>query len=388
MTVGHRSFSIPCPPSFAEGLRRVVARARFRLGSDHRSAYTPAMRHPNLRHVLAITLGISATISHSEPVSFIADHYGRPQTLVAIRGGRHLNMACVGAGKPTVIFLSGLGSGNFDWRKVQPAIGNVTRACAYDRAGYGFSEPAAEPSDVDNTVADLHALLHASRMKTPVILVGHSLGGLYATVYAERYPDEVSGMVLVDPAFSGQARTIADAVGSKAADAMAASNVQTLAALDRCIALAQSGRLSLPAEAKSDCLDNPPDPDPDLHRERDREAKTVGFQAMLRSEFQAANVVGRDGQTLDDRESANPAGHLGTMPLVVLTRGNASDLPGLSASEVVKSDAAWREGHDHLAALSTHGKNTVVPHSGHFIQLDQPSAVIAGILEVVDKVRR
>ena len=346
------------------------------------------MRHQNRCLVLAIFLGMSVSVANAVPPSFVADHYGRPQTLVAIRKERRLNMACTGAGRPAVVFLSGLGSGTFDWRKVQPAIGKIARACAYDRAGYGFSDPTTEPADVDNGVSDLHALLHASGIISPVILVGHSLGGLYATVYAQRFPNDIAGMVLVDPAFAGQARAIANAVGSQASAKMAASDVQTLAALDRCISLAETGRLALPTEAKSDCLDNLADPDPDVHRERDREAKTAGFERAIRSEVQAANIVGSDGQTIDDRESKVRGGGLGAIPLAVLTRGNHSNLPGLSAEEDAKADAVWKEGHDHLAALSTKGTNAVVPQSGHFIQLDQPGAVIAAIERVMYSARR
>jgi pimeloyl-ACP methyl ester carboxylesterase len=338
--------------------------------------------------MVAILLGTSATIAHAPPASFVASLYGRPQTRIAIGEGRRLNMVCVGEGKPTLIFLSGLGGGTFDWRKVQPTIGKTVRACAYDRAGYGYSDPSPKRSDVDQTVTDLHDLLHASGMTVPVILVGHSLGGLYATQYAQRYPADVSGMVLVDPAFADQARAIAKAVGAKAANQMAVSDQKTLAALDRCIALARVGRLSLPAEAKSDCLDNPADPDPDVHRERNREAKTIGYERTLRSEVQAANIVGNDGKTLDDRESTVRPGDLRAMPILVLTRGNRSDLPGLSPADAARADAAWKDGHDRLAALSASGRNVVVPHSGHFIQLDQPNAVVEAILKVVDRVRR
>ncbi|MDE2169741.1 MAG: alpha/beta hydrolase [Sphingomonadales bacterium] len=298
-----------------------------------------------------------------------------------------MNMVCIGAGKPTVIFLSGLGGGTFDWRKVQPAIGKLARACAYDRAGYGFSEPARAPLDLDNTMRDLHALLHSGKIATPVVLVGHSLGGLYATVYARRYGADLSGMVLVDPAFAGQQRAIALAVGPQAAGRMAESDARTLAMLDRCVALAKSGRLSSPSEAKSDCLDNPPDPDVDVHREKDREEKTYGFERAVRSEFQSANITDEGHRTINDRQSAVGSHDLGSLPLVILTRGNGSDLPGLSAQENAKADAAWREGHDRLAALSTAGSNTIVPRSGHFIQLDQPDAVIAAIRQLLERLR-
>jgi pimeloyl-ACP methyl ester carboxylesterase len=337
--------------------------------------------------IVSAALASGADCAPRTRPSFVA-HYGTPQTLVPVQGKRRLNLACVGSGKTTVVFLSGLGSGTFDWRKVQPAIGRVTRACAYDRAGYGFSDPATAPLDVTNTIADLHALLHSKAITGPVILVGHSLGGLYAVSYALRYRGDVAGMVLIDPAFGGQTRQIAKAVGPAAAGRLQAANAQTLASLDKCVALAATGRLSLPAEQASDCLDNPPDPDPDIHRERNRAAKSAASQRALRSEFEMANIVGGDGETVDDRQSNRSGSTLGAMPLAILTRGNSEALSGLSADEIAKAERAWRTGHDRLAELSIVGVNTIVPRSGHFIQLDQTEAVIAQVLKMARQVNR
>lgn len=343
---------------------------------------------------LAFLIALAAIpFSGAEPApqrrpSFVGTTYGRPRTLVAVQGARRLNLACVGSGRTTVLFLSGLGGGTFDWRKVQPVIGRVTRACAYDRAGYGFSDPATAPSDVTSTIDDLHALLHSQAIAAPVILVGHSLGGLYATTYALRYPRDVAGMVLVEPAFSGQTTQIAKAVGPAAAGRMERANKQTIVALDRCIALATTGQLSQPAEQASDCLDNPADPDPDVHKERNREAKSLAFERALRSEYEMANITGADGQTVDDHQTERSGETLGSIPLAVLTRGESETLPGLSAEEVAKADAAWRTGHDKLAALSSVGTNTIVPHSRHFVQLDQPDAVTGQIVRVLSQIQR
>jgi len=337
--------------------------------------------------LLAATLTASAESVASDRPTFVATNYGRPRTLVAVDGPRRLNLVCVGRGNTTVVFLSGLGGGTFDWRKVQPAIGRATRACAYDRVGYGFSDPATAPSDVSGTIADLHALLHSKAITAPVILVGHSLGGLYATSYALRYPRDVAGMVLVEPAFSGQAGEIARAVGPAAAGRMEAMNRQTIVVLDRCVALAVSGRLSLPAEHASECLDNPADPDSDVHRERNREAKRAAFQLALRSEYEMANITGADGLTRDDHQTGSAGVTLGAMPLAILTRGESEALSGLSADEIAKAELAWRAGHDRLARLSTVGTNTIVPRARHFVQLDRPDAVIAPILRVVSEVQ-
>jgi len=320
--------------------------------------------------------------------SFVSAHYGRPQTLVPIFNGRRLNLVCVGEGKPTVLLLSGLGGGTFDWRGVQPEMGKDTRVCAYDRAGYGFSDPSPEPGDVLHALLDLRALLHSGRISLPVVLVAHSLSGVYAVAYAKRYPEDVAAMVLVDPAFTNQSKSIAEAVGPVAAAKLEASTAGTVSFLDRCVALAQSGQLSSPAMAASDCLDNPADPDPDVHRERDREAKMAGYQRAIRSEFQNANVVGPDGRTIDDRQSGAIIGDLGAMPLSVLTRGKKGSLSGLSPTEIESAEAAWREGHDQLAGLSRMGSNELIPDSDHFIQLDHPDAVVERIRSVLAQAHR
>ena len=120
-------------------------------------------------------------------------------------GGRHINMHCAGSGSPTVVLMAGLFSWSLVWYKTQPVIAQKTRVCAFDRAAYGFSEPAPQPQIISEVVEDLHKALHAGSVPGPYVLVGHSLGGLEARVYAQRWPEDVVGMVLVDtsPAAEG-----------------------------------------------------------------------------------------------------------------------------------------------------------------------------------------
>ncbi len=84
------------------------------------------------------------------------------------------------------------------WKKVLPEISNDTTTFAYNRPGYGNSDPVATPRDGLHVADELRALLHDKGMKPPYILVGHSLGGLYMQLYARRYPEEVSALILVD----------------------------------------------------------------------------------------------------------------------------------------------------------------------------------------------
>ena len=84
------------------------------------------------------------------------------------------------------------------WIYVQPEVAKTTRVCSYDRAGYGWSDPSPYPRTANWRVEELHTLLVNASIQGPYVLVGHSLGGMLARVYAHNYQDEVIGMVLVD----------------------------------------------------------------------------------------------------------------------------------------------------------------------------------------------
>jgi pimeloyl-ACP methyl ester carboxylesterase len=114
-------------------------------------------------------------------------------------GGRHLNLECQGIGTPVVVFVAGLGdSGQAAWRTVWGQVARSTRACTYDRAGLGRSDPGPTPASYQGAADDLRALLRAGHVPGPYLLVGHSLGGLLARLYAHGHPAEVAGVVLVD----------------------------------------------------------------------------------------------------------------------------------------------------------------------------------------------
>lgn len=116
-------------------------------------------------------------------------------------GTHKLNMVCTGKAdaRPVVILEAGGGGTSGAWSAVQAALPAGIRACAYDRAGSGKSDPGPQPRTMDAEVADLHALLEKSGVTEPIVFVGQSLGGILARLYFHKYPESVAGMVLIDP---------------------------------------------------------------------------------------------------------------------------------------------------------------------------------------------
>lgn len=152
--------------------------------------------------------------------------------LVGIGGGRKMYMECRGKGRPTVVLLSGSRGSHDDWTylvdsggepirsasAVFPRVGEFARVCVYDRPGtldfdgtISSSTPVRQPTTAQDGAADLHALLGASKQKAPYVLVAWSWGGMIARQYASDHPDEVSGLVLVDPASEFEQDTLTPA---------------------------------------------------------------------------------------------------------------------------------------------------------------------------------
>ena len=141
--------------------------------------------------------------------------YARPGQLVPSDGTR-LNLYCTGSGSPTVVFDSGWEDWAPVWTIVQPEVAKWTRACSYDRAGAGFSDPGPMPRTSVRIADELRRALHNARIQGPYILVGHAFGGDNVRTFAARYPAEVAGLVLVEADVvsspderRGQARLIA-----------------------------------------------------------------------------------------------------------------------------------------------------------------------------------
>ena len=120
-----------------------------------------------------------------------------PGQLVDV-GGYQMHLHCMGEGSPTVILDSANQGTVSNWIWIQPTLAETTRVCAYDRAGLGWSDLSPGPHDTRQNAQALHTLLNNANVAGPYILVGHSFGGLFVRMFAETYPEEVVGMVLIE----------------------------------------------------------------------------------------------------------------------------------------------------------------------------------------------
>jgi pimeloyl-ACP methyl ester carboxylesterase len=114
-------------------------------------------------------------------------------------GGHGLQLLVGGQGSPAVVFEGGFGTGIASWSSVQKDVAAFTQTVSYDRAGLGQSDPGPKPRSAKQIATELHAALQKSGVKPPYVMVGHSFGGIYVRVFADMYPNEVVGMVLIDP---------------------------------------------------------------------------------------------------------------------------------------------------------------------------------------------
>jgi pimeloyl-ACP methyl ester carboxylesterase len=331
---------------------------------------------------LVISLMLAAAAADAQPATEMAPEILRPN-LLPVADGRRLNIHCIGKGSPTVVFEQGGEGMVFNWARVQPAITAVTRTCFYDRGGFGWSDPPHYPVTARSVTDDLHALLPRAGVQGPIVLVGHSIGGFYATMYADRFPEQVAGLVLVEPGFAGQSSGL---TGVRA-DTDQANIRRGEGYLLLCAELARRRLLTAANLDQNRCYPVPLDaPGPEGRAYALHAVTGEGWYEAEHS--QSVNYFSADDEfSVSHAEERAAARRFGDMPLVVLSREQAMDGGWRTPQEEQVVLDRWRAGHRALAARSTRGRFEIVPGAGHFIQKDRPEAVIAAIREVVTEAR-
>jgi pimeloyl-ACP methyl ester carboxylesterase len=275
-------------------------------------------------------------------------------------GGYRMHVVCQGSGSPTVLLEAGAGGFDLHWTRVQPEVAKTARVCAYDRAGYGWSDRSPKPRTAEVMAEELATLLTRANIAGPYVLVGHSLGGPIIRQFTAAHPEEVVGMVLVDSAHEQQFAHIPEPIRVSQNSAMRPLRLMTVAAGAGLLALRPS-ILALPLLGEA--------------------APTAQALVASGSEHLATML----DETVAAGESISPVPTLGDIPLVVLRHGR-TDLPvrgAVTPAVVEEYEANWVHLQTELAALSPQGKLVVAEQSGHDIHLEQPELVIDAIHEVL-----
>ena len=336
--------------------------------------------------VAAAVAAQSAPAAAAQVPAEMAAQYVQPHERVGIGGSRKINLFCIGEGSPTVLFDSGLSDWSSIWALVQPGVAKRAKACGYDRAGMGYSDISDEPRSPIAIVEDMHKLIHAARLKTPLVLVGHSLGGFNSKLYAALYPNDVRALVLVDPA--------EDRVGPRTREYLRRRFGAALAAkaelLDLrgvtgavlhygdCAAAANAHDLDPSSAFYKSCTDPVREPlGPVIAAERARIQVGRAYQDAQASEL--ANSVYGDHRGDDAYALLFRRGVLGDKPLIVLTHSIYDHKDPLDAAGF----AAWNELHNQTARLSRRGVNRIVPNTHHNIEVDDPQSIVDAVFEVI-----
>ena len=160
-------------------------------------------RHQHFVFALAATLTARALAQDLPPTDESLAAYADTTHSVTLADGRELHFVCMGAGSPTVILTAGLGNWAASWKEVQPTLASTTRACAWDRPGFGLSDASSVRQTVATTTTDLEEALE-SGPGGPYVVVGDSLGSYESLLFTDRHRENVVGMVLVDPSTPDQ----------------------------------------------------------------------------------------------------------------------------------------------------------------------------------------
>jgi pimeloyl-ACP methyl ester carboxylesterase len=270
-------------------------------------------------------------------------------------GGHRLHIYCQGEGSPTVILEGGAGVAALSWTLTQSLIAEQVRACAYDRAGLGWSELGTGPYTPESTARDLHTLLGNAGIEPPYVLVGHSVGGKHIRMFTELYPDEVVGLVFDDARHESAdpIRTQEEYEADSAAYVSSLNFYRVLRDLGVVRILAVPlGRSMAPSMNYL--------PDDVVYRLALFEVEEDTLQSKT------------DTHDLFSNDRLSAARPLGDLPVVVLT-----------STEGLENQEGWDAVQQNFVALSTNSQQIIVD-SSHNIHIDQPQQVSDAILDVIE----
>jgi pimeloyl-ACP methyl ester carboxylesterase len=278
-----------------------------------------------------------------------------PGRLVDVGGGINMHIYCTGEGSPTVVLDAGLNGGTMSWTAVQEQVSNHTRVCSYDRAGMSWSEPGTKPRTYMRIADELYALLQSAGEEGPYVLAGHSVGAHTVRFFEQKYPADVAGIVLVDPAHE---------------EILSTELIPVIQQL-------QTGYTFYAHLGFWRYILNPGFirgvEGPNVPLEIINNLEVVYSPKSLHT---AADELAAMYETVLALNSTNVMGAWDDKPAIVLSADN----------EIAQMTGALQQ-HEELASLSTRGEQILVP-DGHNIHYEHPEVVAGAIVNIVNTVRQ
>jgi pimeloyl-ACP methyl ester carboxylesterase len=256
-------------------------------------------------------------------------------TMVEV-GPHRIETIMYGAGGPPVVIEPSFGGTAGEWDAIAERLAGETTVIAYNRAAYGASSRARDRRSAGQIADDLAGVLNGLKIVDPVILIGHSMGGVYARAFAARHSGRVAGMVLVDSSHEGQ-WAILPAHYSLKNRLLASLLVPQIVLFSRKKLRGGSDRWSIVREYLT---------------------------------FKQLTAV----------DQALAPGGLGDRPLTVLTRGQgAADSDGLWQ--------AWYGLQRELAGLSSNSRHVVSDSPQHYLHEGDPDLIVTSVIDVIRSAR-
>jgi pimeloyl-ACP methyl ester carboxylesterase len=332
--------------------------------------------------LLAIVAGLLTAGVLYQAVGAIRDRrrFSAPGALGPV-GSHRLHYRCEGTGTPAVVLEAGIAASSLTWSRVQPVIAKSTRVCSYDRAGLAWSEGTSTARTMATLVSELRRLLQHAGVAPPYVLVAHSFGGLIIRAFARAHPDEIAGLVFVDPLHPeewcdpspNQRHMLRGGIFLSRVGALLAR----LGVVRLSLALLSGGKPGAPR----------------------RLSRVFGKNAAALLEHMVGEVQKLPREVLPSVQAhwSNPKAfrgmwlHLAAMPSCSADLVHTTDAFGDRPVAVLSAgarNARWLAADAVLAHASSNGRHIISPQSGHWVHLDDPELVTRTILDVIDLARR
>ncbi|MBE1440862.1 alpha/beta fold hydrolase [Paenibacillus sp. OAS669] len=286
-----------------------------------------------------------------------------PGKLVDV-GGHRLHLKKQGSGSPTIILEAGSGETSLSWRNIPERLAENAAVVAYDRAGYAWSESASTERTGANIVQELHAALEKEGVGGPYLLVGHSLGGLYARLFAQTYSNEVMGLVLIDARPENDERETKPILEKENFAKTPPASILKLLKLSGGFRLFQNYLLEgLVSEA-----------------DRGQFLDVIATPSYFEAKEQEGNLA-------QSTEDAVRGQTLGSLPVRVIARGLPQNYTafGISEDGGKRLEEIWQAGQRNMLNISTNSELIVAKNSGHMVIHDEPDLVIETIRNLLQQ---